>query len=76
VRVEWSDDAAASARRFMRDQDGMRAVGLAVLALAGDPYPAEAFHAGEWHRLRVGPYRVKYFVDGDVITVDRVDRVL
>jgi hypothetical protein len=41
----------------MRDQDGLRAVGLAVLALADDPYPAEAFHRGTYHRLRVGSYR-------------------
>ena len=60
----------------MRDQDGMRAIVAAVDALAGDPYPPEAFHAGEHHRLRVGQYRVFYRVDGDVITIERVDRVL
>ena len=45
MRIEWSDAAGtASARRFMRDdQDGLLAVGLAILALADDPYPAEAF---------------------------------
>jgi hypothetical protein len=59
----------------MHDQDGMRAIAAAVAALAGDPYPAEAFHRGEYHRLRVGPYRVVYLVEGDLITVDRVDRV-
>ena len=53
----------------------MRAIGVAVAALVGDPYPAEAFHRGEYHRLRVGLYRVVYMVDGDMITVDRVDRV-
>jgi mRNA-degrading endonuclease RelE of RelBE toxin-antitoxin system len=26
--------------------------------------------------IRVGPYRVKYVVDDDVITIERVDRVL
>ncbi len=36
----------------------MRAIDAAVAALAGDPYPGEAFHRGEYHRLRVGPYRV------------------
>ena len=44
MRIEWSDGGRVSARRFMRDQDGLRAVGLAVLALADDPYPGEAFH--------------------------------
>jgi hypothetical protein len=54
----------------------MRAIVAAVAALAGDPYPAEAFHRGEYHRLRVGPYRVVYVVEGGLITVDRVDRAL
>ena len=57
------------------DQDGLRAVGHAVLALADDPYPAGAFHRGAYHRLPVGDYRVLYYVDGDVITIERVDRV-
>lgn len=59
----------------MPDQDGMRAVGAAVADLADGPYPAEGFHRGRYHRLRVGQYRVLYVVDGDVITVERVDRV-
>ncbi|MGH3254813.1 MAG: type II toxin-antitoxin system RelE family toxin [Streptosporangiaceae bacterium] len=75
MRIEWSPAAAASARRFMRDQAGMRAVTEAVAALATDPYPPEGFHRGRYHRLRVGRYRIMYVVDDDVITVDRVDRV-
>jgi mRNA-degrading endonuclease RelE of RelBE toxin-antitoxin system len=59
----------------MADQVGMRAIGIAVAALADDPYPPEAFHRGEYHRLRVGAYRVTYFVVDDMITVQRVDRV-
>ena len=53
----------------------MRAIGAAVADLAGDPYPSEGFHRGRYHRLRVGPYRVMYVIDDDVITVERVDRV-
>ena len=75
MRIEWSPAARASARRFMEDQDGMRSIGIAVAALASDPYPSEAFHRGEYHRLRVGRYRVVYMVDGDLVTVERVDRV-
>lgn len=74
MTVEWAPEAVVSVRRFMRDQDGMRAIGAAVDALAEDPMPAEAFHAGRYHRLRVGAYRVMYVIDGDVITVERVDR--
>jgi hypothetical protein len=33
--------------------------GAAVAALAADPYPPEAFHRGEYHRLRVG--RTEWF---------------
>lgn len=58
----------------MEDQDGMRAISAAVVRLAGNPYPLEAFHRGDYHRLRVGPYRVVYFVEDDLITVERVDR--
>ncbi|MGH3305230.1 MAG: hypothetical protein ACRDOK_26910 [Streptosporangiaceae bacterium] len=67
--------ARASARRFMADQDGMRAIGAAVAALADDPFTEAGFHAGEYHRLRVGSDRVVYVVEADLITVSRVDRV-
>ncbi len=59
----------------MADQDAMRAVTDAVAGLADDPYPPEAFHRGEYHRLRIGAYRVTYVVADDVITVQHVDRV-
>ena len=75
MRIEWSPAARATARRYMADQDGMRAIGAAVAGLAADPYPDEGFHRGDYHRLRVGPYRVVYVVEGDLITVERVDRV-
>ena len=54
----------------------MRTIGAAVAALAEDPLPGDGFHAGEYHRLRVGSYRVVYIVEADLITVSRVDRVL
>lgn len=59
----------------MKDRAGMLAVNAAVNALIDEPEPEEGFHRGAWHRLPVGPYRVKYFIDGDVITIDRVDKV-
>jgi ParE-like toxin of type II ParDE toxin-antitoxin system len=58
----------------MADQLGMRAVGAAVAALATDPLPGDGFHAREYHRLRVGEYRIVYVVEGDLVTVSRVDR--
>jgi len=39
VKVRWSAEAAALAQRFMRDQEGMRAIVAAVDALQDDPYP-------------------------------------
>lgn len=77
MRIEWTPAATASARRYMHDQDGMRAIGTAVAALAEDPYPPppEGFHRGRYHRLRVGFYRIMYVADEDVITVERVDRL-
>ena len=53
----------------------MRAIGAAVAGLVLDPYPPEGFHRGEYHRLRVGRFRVVYVVDDDLITVERVDRI-
>jgi mRNA-degrading endonuclease RelE of RelBE toxin-antitoxin system len=76
VNVRWAPDAAASARRHLEDQDGMRAVVAAVAALADDPVPAHGFHRGRYHRLRVSDYRVLYVVDGDLVTIERIDRVL
>jgi hypothetical protein len=51
VKIRWSPAATALARRYLRDQNGMRAIGVAVTALA------------------------LYVVDGDVITIKRVDRL-
>jgi mRNA-degrading endonuclease RelE of RelBE toxin-antitoxin system len=58
----------------MTDQAGMRTIGIAVGQLSGNPYPPEAFRWGEVPRLRVGPYRIMYTVEGDLITILRVDR--
>ncbi len=76
MKIRWSPAAAALARRYMRDQEGIRAIDAAVVGLAGDPYPFEAFHRGRYHRLRVGQYRVMYVIDDDIITIERVDRVI
>lgn len=43
TRIEWSPAARASARRFMQDRDGMRAIGAAIAGLVLDPYPPEGF---------------------------------
>jgi len=58
----------------MTDQAGMRAIGAAVAQLSDNSYPPEAFRWGEVLRLRVGQYRIMYTVEGDLITILRVDR--
>lgn len=75
MRIEWSPETVSLASRFLSDPAGMAAVVAAIDALTSDPYPAEAFHRGQYHRLRAGRYRVQYAVDGELITVERVDRI-
>ena len=65
----------ATASRFLDDGAGMQAVVVALDALATDPYPAPSFPWGQMQRLRVGKYRIMYIVEGDLVTIDRIDRV-
>jgi mRNA-degrading endonuclease RelE of RelBE toxin-antitoxin system len=66
---------AAVVEEARSGEDGMRAIGAAVAALALDPFPPEGFHQGEYHRLRVSRFRVIYVVEDDLTTVERVVRV-
>lgn len=75
MKVRWSETGVLSAARFIADQDGMRAINAAVAGLVANPEPPEAFVRGRYWRLRVGDYRVLYSVEGDLVTVMRVDRV-
>lgn len=65
-----------TASRFLEDAAGMTAVVAAIDALASDPYPTGSFQWGDLRRLRTGSYRVMYIIEGDLITIDRVDRTL
>jgi mRNA-degrading endonuclease RelE of RelBE toxin-antitoxin system len=78
VSIEWTPAAVASARRYIHDQHGIRAIGAAIAALADNPYPdpPAGFHRGRYHRLRAGAYRIMYVVDEDVVTIERVDRLV
>ena len=75
MRIIWSEIAQATFVRFMADQAGMMAVNRAVAALADDPAPPGAFVRGAYRRLRVGPYRVLYELEGNLITIVRIDRI-
>ncbi|HEY7145459.1 MAG TPA: hypothetical protein VH637_14545 [Streptosporangiaceae bacterium] len=72
--IEWSARAVTTASRFLDDKYGMRTLVAAIDALAGDPCPPGAFRWGEMYRLRAGAYRVMYVIEGDLITIERVDR--
>ena len=48
---------------------------VAACRVAKVPYPDEAFRWGDMLRLRVGKYRIMYVVEGDLVTIQRVDRV-
>ena len=76
MSLEWSPRAVTTASRFLDDAGGMKAVVAALDALAADPCPVESFRWGEMLRLRAGRYRVLYVIEGDLITIERVDRVL
>jgi len=54
VKIVWRHDALTSARRFMADQAGMRAINEAVAGLADHPEPPDAFVRGTYCKLRVG----------------------
>ena len=74
MRITWSEIAQTTFVRFMADRAGLMAVSRAVAALADDPAPPGAFVHGAYRRLRVGPYRVLYEVEGNLITIVRIDR--
>ena len=67
MRIIWSEIAQATFVRFIADQAGMMAVNRAVEALADDPAPWGAFVRGADRRLRVGPYRMLYEVEENLM---------
>jgi hypothetical protein len=75
MTVEWSPRAVSTASRFLEDRGGIAAVLAAADALAEDSYPAGSFKWGEFQRLHVGAYRVLSALEGDLVTIHRVDCV-
>jgi hypothetical protein len=76
VRTNWLPQATEFIRGIMKEhQEDANAINEAVRALPDGPESAEGFHSRDYHRLRVGPYRVHCIVEGDVINIVRADRV-
>ena len=70
-RFDWNHLAARLSNELARYDHGMRAVGIAVAALAADPYPLEGFHRGRYHRLRaLRPTRSTHQLSSRVRTQD------
>jgi mRNA interferase RelE/StbE len=70
--VVWTNSAVSAYRALrIHDPNGAAIVGDAVRALAMDPRPAGSRPLGatEFHRLRIGIYRVLYRVDDLLSTV-------
>ncbi len=74
-RVIIGESVSLSLGRYMDDPAGLAGVLEAIDVLADDPRPAGSFHRGEYHRLRVEPYRVLYAVEDELVTIVRVDRI-
>jgi mRNA interferase RelE/StbE len=74
-RVIIIEKVLLSLGRYMDDPAGLAEVMDAIDALAADPRPAGAFHRGDYHRLRVGPYRVLYQITEDTVVVRHIARV-
>ena len=77
MTIDWDEEAITAVSRFLDDPAGLAVALDAIGRLAEDPDPAEAVRWGHtpWRRLRAGRYRILYAVEGDLITIRRVDRV-
>jgi mRNA interferase RelE/StbE len=74
-RVVIEEPVSLSLGRYLDDPAGLAEVLAAIDRLAEDPHPAGSFHRGDYHRLRVGRYRVLYGITVDVVSIRHVSRV-
>jgi mRNA-degrading endonuclease RelE of RelBE toxin-antitoxin system len=74
-RVIVTEEVSLSLGRYMDDPAGLAEVLDVVDALGEDPRPPVSFHRGEYHRLRVGRYRVLYEITEDTVLVRHIARV-
>jgi hypothetical protein len=59
----------------MADQDAMRAIGGAIAQLAANPYRRKPSTGATTTGCASAAYRVVYMIEGDLVTIERVDRV-
>lgn len=74
-RVIITEEVLLSLGRYMDDPAGLAEVMDAIDALAADPRPPGSFHRGDYHRLRVGRYRVLYQITKDTVLIRHIARV-
>ena len=61
--------------RYLDDPAGLAEVLDALDTLADDVRPPGSFHRGEYHRLRIGRYRVLYDITEETVLVRHIARV-
>ena len=74
-RVIITEDVSLSLGRYMDDPAGLAEVLDALDTLADDARPPGSFHRGEYHRLRIGRYRVLYDIAEETVLVRHIARV-
>ncbi len=77
LQIVWEERAISHAADYLDDAQGLAAVLDAVGRLAEDPHPPGSFPYGtpDRRRLRVGRYRIKYDVTGELVSIWHLARV-
>ena len=74
-RVIITEEVSLSLGQYMDDLVGLAEVLDALDTLADDARPPGSFHRGEYHRLRIGRYRVLYDITEEIVLVRHIARV-
>jgi len=74
-RVIITEEVSLSLGRYLDDPAGLAEVLDALDTLVDDARPPGSFHRGEYHRLRIGRYRVLYDITEEMVLVRHIARV-
>ena len=74
-RVIVTEEVSLSLGRYMDEPAGLAEVLDALDTLADDARPPGSFHRGDYHRLRIGRYRVLYDITEEIVLVRHIARV-
>jgi len=77
VTPDWLPQPSEFIRALMKESHADSvAINTAVAGLLAGHEDPGSFHRRDYHRLHVGPYRVHCIIDGDILNVIRIDKVL